>query len=172
MVGRVAVIGAGSSGLPVCFESSNDIGGLWNFKHVLFIRLIYRSLVTNTSKEMTCFSDFPMPDHYPNYTPNSLLLQYYRLYAQHFDLLKYIHFQTKVTHVVQRPDFPVSGQWDVETVNQDREKEHHVFDAVMVCSGHYTHPYLPMSEFTGGLHIVLWGKSTSKCILRFTFVSV
>uniref|UniRef100_A0A8C6WLQ9 Flavin-containing monooxygenase n=1 Tax=Neogobius melanostomus TaxID=47308 RepID=A0A8C6WLQ9_9GOBI len=120
MVGRVAVIGAGSSGLvctkicveeglePVCFESSNDIGGLWNFKHVLFIRLIYRSLVTNTSKEMTCFSDFPMPDHYPNYTPNSLLLQYYRLYAQHFDLLKYIHFQVGQFNL--RPDFPVSGQ--------------------------------------------------------------
>lgn len=163
MVRRVAVIGAGSSGLvctkvcveeglePVCFESSNDIGGLWNFKESPQPERssIYRSLVTNTSKEMTCFSDFPMPDHYPNYMSSSLLLQYYRLYAQHFDLLKHIHFQTKVKRVVPRPDFPVSGQWDVETVNRDGEEEHHVFDAVMVCSGHYTHPYLPMSEFTG-----------------------
>lgn len=44
MVRRVAVVGAGSSGLaciracvdeglePVCFESSSDIGGLWRFK--------------------------------------------------------------------------------------------------------------------------------------------
>lgn len=44
MVLRVAVVGAGGSGLtcikacvedglePVCFESSDDIGGLWNFK--------------------------------------------------------------------------------------------------------------------------------------------
>ena len=44
MARRVAVIGAGSSGLvciktcrdeglePVCFESSDDIGGLWRFK--------------------------------------------------------------------------------------------------------------------------------------------
>uniref|UniRef100_A0A3Q0RLX5 Flavin-containing monooxygenase n=1 Tax=Amphilophus citrinellus TaxID=61819 RepID=A0A3Q0RLX5_AMPCI len=44
MVQSVAIIGAGSSGLiciktcvdeglePVCFESSDDIGGLWNFK--------------------------------------------------------------------------------------------------------------------------------------------
>lgn len=44
MVRRVAVVGAGSSGLacikicvdeglePVCFESSDDIGGLWKFK--------------------------------------------------------------------------------------------------------------------------------------------
>lgn len=44
MVRQVAVIGAGSSGLacvkvcideglePVCFEGSDDIGGLWKFK--------------------------------------------------------------------------------------------------------------------------------------------
>lgn len=44
MARRVAVIGGGSSGLacikccldeslePVCFESSDDIGGLWRFK--------------------------------------------------------------------------------------------------------------------------------------------
>uniref|UniRef100_A0A3Q3IRA1 Flavin-containing monooxygenase n=1 Tax=Monopterus albus TaxID=43700 RepID=A0A3Q3IRA1_MONAL len=44
MVQKVAVIGAGPSGLtsikacldeglePTCFESSNDIGGLWRFK--------------------------------------------------------------------------------------------------------------------------------------------
>lgn len=44
MVHRVAVIGAGPSGLssvkacldegmlPTCFESSDDLGGLWRFK--------------------------------------------------------------------------------------------------------------------------------------------
>lgn len=44
MTRRVAVVGGGSSGLacikccldeglePVCFESSDDIGGLWRFK--------------------------------------------------------------------------------------------------------------------------------------------
>lgn len=49
MAGRVAVVGAGSSGLtciktcvehglePVCFESSDDIGGLWKFKVSAFI---------------------------------------------------------------------------------------------------------------------------------------
>lgn len=111
MVQRVAVIGAGNAGLlcikicleeglePVCFESSNDIGGLWNFRESPQPERtsIYRSLVTNTSKEMTCFSDFPMPDHYPNYVHNTLLLQYYRQYAQHFDLLKHIRFQVGQT---------------------------------------------------------------------------
>lgn len=62
-------------------------------------------------------------------------------------------FQTKVTSVTQRSDFSVSGQWDIVTVNKDQEEERHVFDAVMVCSGHYTKPTLPLSDFPG-----LWRK--------------
>lgn len=163
MVLRVAVVGAGSSGLacikscleeglePVCFESSDDIGGLWKFKEAPESERssIYRSLVVNTSKEFMCFSDFPMPADYPNYMQNSQLLQYFRLYADHFDLLKYIHFQTTVRSVTQRPDFSLSGQWDIVAINRDGEEEKHVFDAVLVCSGHYTHPFLPLSDFTG-----------------------
>ncbi|XP_068566539.1 flavin-containing monooxygenase 5-like [Cebidichthys violaceus] len=162
MVRRVAVIGAGSSGLtcikacvdeglePVCFESSDDIGGLWKFKESPEPERagIYRSLVANTSKEMTCFSDFPMPADYPNYMHNSQLLQYFRLYADHFDLLRYIRFQTTVRSVTQRSDFSESGQWDIVTKNVDGE-ERHVFDAVMVCTGHYTQPVLPLSDFQG-----------------------
>lgn len=56
---------------------------------------IYRSLVANTSKEMMCFSDFPMPADFPNYLHHSQLLQYLRLYAERFDLLRYIRFQVK-----------------------------------------------------------------------------
>ena len=49
MVKRVAVIGAGPSGLtsmkacleegmvPTCFESSDDMGGLWKFKARLLV---------------------------------------------------------------------------------------------------------------------------------------
>ena len=54
---------------------------------------IYRSLVVNTSKEIMCFSDFPMPDDFPNYMLHSQLLQYLSLYAEHFHLLRYINFQ-------------------------------------------------------------------------------
>lgn len=54
---------------------------------------IYRSLVTNTSKEIMSFSDFPVPADYPNYLHNTELLQYFRLYAKHFHLHRYIRFQ-------------------------------------------------------------------------------
>uniref|UniRef100_A0A8C2I478 Flavin-containing monooxygenase n=1 Tax=Cyprinus carpio TaxID=7962 RepID=A0A8C2I478_CYPCA len=110
---------------------------------------IYHSVIVNTSKEMMCYSDFPMPDHFPNYVNNSTLLQYFRLYAGHFNLFKHIHFQTTVRSVRQRPDFSNSGQWEVVTVDRDGREETHVFDGVLVCAGHYTQPIKPLSDFPG-----------------------
>lgn len=54
---------------------------------------VYRSVITNTSKEMSCFSDFPCPEDFPSFLPHSLLLEYFRMYAQHFDLLRHIRFK-------------------------------------------------------------------------------
>lgn len=54
---------------------------------------IYKSVIINTSKEMMCFSDYPIPDHYPNFMHNSQVLEYFRMYAKEFDLLKYIQFK-------------------------------------------------------------------------------
>ncbi|XP_012695014.1 flavin-containing monooxygenase 5-like [Clupea harengus] len=163
MVKRVAVIGAGASGLvcikscldeglePVCFESSDDIGGLWRFKEnpEPDRASIYSSVIINTSKEMMCFSDFPIPAHFPNYMHNSFIMDYFNMYADHFQLRQYIHFQTRVLHVKQRPDFSHSGQWEVETETRDGKKESNVFDAIMVCTGHHCHPRLPLSDFPG-----------------------
>ncbi|KAK7133345.1 hypothetical protein R3I94_015273 [Phoxinus phoxinus] len=163
MAKRVAVIGGGTSGLtcikccldeglePVCFETSDDIGGLWRFKeHPDPDRAsIYYSLIINTSKEMMCYSDFPIPAHFPNYMHNSLIMDYFRMYAEHFQLKRHIRFQTKVLHVTPRPDFPHSGQWDVETESKDGQREKQVFDAVMVCTGHHCHPHLPLKDFPG-----------------------
>lgn len=54
---------------------------------------IYRSLTINISKEMMCFSDFPIPADYPNYMHHSKILTYFRMYAEHFKLLQHIRFQ-------------------------------------------------------------------------------
>ncbi|XP_066548230.1 flavin-containing monooxygenase 5 [Amia ocellicauda] len=163
MVRRVAVIGAGPSGLvslktcldeglePVCFESGPDLGGLWRFKEVSEQdrASIYRSLTVNISKEMMCYSDFPIPAEFPNYMHHSRILEYLRMYAQHFKLLPHIRFQTSVRSVRERRDFSRTGQWDVVTVDKNGQQETHLFDAVMVCTGHYTYPNLPLKEFPG-----------------------
>ncbi|NXB33824.1 FMO5 monooxygenase, partial [Eulacestoma nigropectus] len=159
---RVAIIGAGASGLcalkccldegldPTCFERSKDIGGLWRFEeHPEDSRAsIYRSVIINTSKEMMCFSDFPIPEDFPNYMHNSKIMEYFHMYAQHFDLLRHIRFRTSVCRVSKRPDFASSGQWEVVTESEGKQ-EVAVFDAVLVCSGHHTDAHLPLSSFPG-----------------------
>ncbi|XP_066117847.1 flavin-containing monooxygenase 5 [Saccopteryx bilineata] len=159
---KIAVIGGGASGLtsikccldeglePVCFERTDDIGGLWRFQEnpEEGRASIYKSVIINTSKEMMCFSDYPIPDHFPNFMHNSQVLEYFRMYAKEFDLLKYIRFKTIVCSVKKRPDFSTSGQWEVVTESEGK-KEVHVFDGVMVCTGHHTTAHLPLESFPG-----------------------
>lgn len=163
MVQKVAVIGAGISGLtsikacldeglePTCFESSLDIGGVWRFKEKPEpgCANIYESVINNSSKEKLSLSDFPPPAELPNHMHHSEVLMYMRLYAQAFNLMQHIHFKTPVVSVRQTPDFAATGQWEVETERTDGQRETRVFDAVMVCSGHYTHPHLPLRDFPG-----------------------
>ncbi|XP_059531708.1 flavin-containing monooxygenase 2 isoform X2 [Myotis daubentonii] len=162
MAKKVAVIGAGVSGLislkccvdeglePTCFERTEDIGGLWRFKENVEDgrASIYQSVITNTSKEMSCFSDFPMPEDFPNFLHNSKLLEYFRIFAKKFDLLKYIQFQTTVLSVKRCPDFSSSGQWEVVTESKGKEQSA-IFDAIMVCSGHHILPRIPLESFPG-----------------------
>ncbi|XP_025069385.1 dimethylaniline monooxygenase [N-oxide-forming] 5-like isoform X3 [Alligator sinensis] len=159
---RVAIIGGGSSGLcaikscldegmePVCFERTNDIGGLWRYEEnpEEGRASIYKSVIINTSKEMMCFSDFPIPDDFPNYMHNSKIMEYFRMYAKHFDLLNYVRFKTSVCHVTRRPDFSTTGQWDVVT-ETDGKQESSIFDGILVCSGHHTYAHLPLHTFPG-----------------------
>ncbi|KAK7507060.1 hypothetical protein BaRGS_00001911 [Batillaria attramentaria] len=81
---RVAVIGGGCSGLaaikccvderlePVCFERTDEVGGLWHYTDNVRNgqACVMRSTVINTSKEMTCFSDYPIPKELPSYMHN------------------------------------------------------------------------------------------------------
>ncbi|XP_004613928.2 flavin-containing monooxygenase 5-like isoform X2 [Sorex araneus] len=159
---KIAVIGAGVSGLgalkscleeglePTCFEESSDIGGLWRYEESLESSRpsIYRSATSNTSKEMMAFSDFPFPASCPNYMHNTKLMAYLHSYAAHFHLRPHIRFLAKVRSVRRRPDFSSSGQWDV-VVEVEGEQERHVFDGVMVCTGLYTHPAMPLQSFPG-----------------------
>nr|XP_012423574.1 PREDICTED: dimethylaniline monooxygenase [N-oxide-forming] 4 isoform X2 [Odobenus rosmarus divergens] len=162
MARRVAVIGAGVSGLssikccldedlePTCFERSNDIGGLWKFTETSKdgMTRVYRSLVTNVCKEMSCYSDFPFQEDYPNFMHQGKFWDYLKEFAEHFDLLKYIRFRTTVCSITKHPDFSETGQWDVVTETEGKQ-ERAVFDAVMVCTGHYLNPHLPLESFPG-----------------------
>ncbi|XP_075038577.1 dimethylaniline monooxygenase [N-oxide-forming] 2-like isoform X2 [Mixophyes fleayi] len=162
MTKTVAIIGAGCSGLtaikcclgeglePICFEKSDDIGGLWRYTDMVEDRRgsIYSSVVTNTSKEMMCFTDYPMPQDFPTYLHNSKVLEYLRLYAEHFRLLKHIQFKTEVCHVTKSLHYCTTGQWEVLTEKNGIQKKE-CFDAVLVCNGHHVDHHLPLDSFPG-----------------------
>ncbi|GAB0192804.1 dimethylaniline monooxygenase 1 [Grus japonensis] len=159
---RVAAVGAGVSGLtatkccleeglePTGFEQSRDIGGLWHYtEHVEAGRpSLCPSVISNTSKEMSVFPDFPYPEDFPVFLPDAQLLDYLWHYTERFGLQKHIKFGTTVVSIRKHPDFATTGQWDVVT-ETDGKQTSHVFDAVMVCSGNFSKPSLPPHGFPG-----------------------
>lgn len=162
---KVAIIGAGSSGLtcikccnedglePVCFEQEDSIGGLWHFTEEERHSSVYRSTVINTSKEMMCFSDFPIPKEYPPYMHHEKIMQYFHLYAEAFDLYKFIRFRTKVVDLRKTSDFDETGKWEIlfqelSSADPDAVKTE-VYDAVMLCVGHHSEPSWPTPSFPG-----------------------
>ncbi|XP_060070817.1 flavin-containing monooxygenase 5-like [Ylistrum balloti] len=164
----VAVIGAGASGLPAikccldegleptCFERTNDIGGLWNYTEEVRSdqACVMKSTVINTSKEMMCYSDFPIPAEYPVYMHNTYVQKYFRLYADRFDLEKYIRFNNEVIRIVKHENYETTGQWTLQVRDRkSKEVTSHVFDAVMVATGHHAQKKMPdfpgMDSFKG-----------------------
>ncbi|HEX6274343.1 MAG TPA: NAD(P)-binding domain-containing protein [Polyangiaceae bacterium] len=144
---KACIIGAGSSGLAVakafrdseipfdCFEESDRVGGLWVFKNKNGKSAAYRSLSINTSRDRMQYADFPMPRDYPHYPGHEELARYFEAYAVHFDLLRTIRFQTRVTEV--RPE--EHGGFRVAL--GDGTSEH--YRAVVVANGHHWDPSWP-----------------------------
>uniref|UniRef100_A0A8C5U9Q2 Flavin-containing monooxygenase n=1 Tax=Malurus cyaneus samueli TaxID=2593467 RepID=A0A8C5U9Q2_9PASS len=97
---------------------------------------------------MSAFSDFPFPEDFPVFLPNAQFLEYLWRYAEHFSLREHIRFGTTVVSIRQQPDFASTGQWNVVTEADGKQKTE-VFDAVMVCSGNFSEPSLPLHSFPG-----------------------
>ncbi|GFR83877.1 dimethylaniline monooxygenase [N-oxide-forming] [Elysia marginata] len=158
---KVAVIGAGASGLaaikccldegltPVCFEKSDHIGGLWQYKDqpVSGRACVMKSTVINTCKELLCFSDFPIPAHFAPCMRNSQVVEYFHLYANHFGLKQHIHYNTVVVSVSKTDNHNSTGRWNVRHRDVSTGLEcTEVFDAVMACNGYQSRPYMPELE--------------------------
>jgi len=94
-------------------------------------------------KELTCYSDFPVPGDFPNYMHHSKFLAYLRMYADHFHLEQYIRFETEVVSVEQQ--LGGGGRWSLTTrkTTNTRDCETEIFDAVMVCAGINSNANMP-----------------------------
>src|SRR5690606_33664640 len=84
----VCIIGAGSSGVATakalkeknvafdCYEMGSDIGGMWRYQNDNGRSSAYRSLHIDTSRKNLGYSDFPIPDHYPDFLSHFEVLEY------------------------------------------------------------------------------------------------
>ncbi len=79
---------------------------------------VMKSTVINSSKEMTAYSDYPPPSDFANFMHHTQMLRYYKMYAEHHDLLKHIKFNHCVTNVSRTEDFVRTGQWTVNYLNE------------------------------------------------------
>ncbi|RUR12079.1 NAD(P)/FAD-dependent oxidoreductase [Legionella sp. km772] len=158
---RVCIIGAGPSGLTAVknlqeqgltnitvFEKSKQIGGNWVYDEQNEHSSVYETTHIISSKRWSQFEDFPMPDDYSDYPSHRQLLTYFNAYAKHFDLNKYIRFNTNVVKINQLED----DKWQVIFENESGHNEE-IFDYLLVANGHHWDPYLPEypGEFQGEL---------------------
>ncbi|XP_019082753.1 PREDICTED: flavin-containing monooxygenase FMO GS-OX3-like [Camelina sativa] len=176
---HVAVIGAGAAGLITSrelrreghsvfvFEREKQVGGLWVYTpksesdplsldptRSKVHSSIYDSLRTNVPRESMGVRDFPFlprfdeesrdPRRYPNHRE---VLAYVQEYAREFKIEEMIRFETEVVRVE-----PVIEKWRVQSKNPGGDFDDEIFDAVVVCTGHYTEPnvpHIPGKEISG-----------------------
>ncbi|KAM9312132.1 uncharacterized protein PAF06_010042 [Gastrophryne carolinensis] len=161
---RIAVIGAGGAGLcsarhilsaplsfepPFVFEMTDQVGGTWVYtenmdSHDHVHSSMYRDLRTNLPKEIMEFPDFSFNPNLPSFIHHSDVLKYLEEYTDHFSIRPHIKFNTRVVSVtpvqVEGEDFC----WDViSQTSGGSDSLTERFDAIMVCVGHYSTPFVP-----------------------------
>jgi lysine/ornithine N-monooxygenase len=139
---KFLIIGAGPCGLGVAkalreagiaytqAEADREVGGNWYHG-------VYESAHIISSRKTTEYADFPMPADYPDFPSQKQMGDYYKLYADTFDLRENIEFNTKVVMCLPRDD-----SWEVEFANGEKR----VYKGVIVCNGHHWDKRFPEYE--------------------------
>lgn len=149
-----AVVGAGPSGLALAraflaeglpievFERHSDVGGIWDPKNDG--SPIYKSAHYISSKTMSAYPDFPMPDHFPDYPSHEQILEYMQAFARRYGLHRVITTNCGVREAI----------WDGEQWSLQLDSgEHRSFDHLVCASGTQWDPVMPdiHGEFSGKL---------------------
>jgi thioredoxin reductase len=151
---HICVIGAGPSGITAAknlldegmlvtvYDYGKDVGGNWVFDENIGHSSVFETTHIISSKTLSQYEDFPMPEEYPDYPSHRQLAAYFQAYAKKFGLYQHIKFNTLVTHCERMDD----GRWLVETETEGvRDRQH--FDVLCVCNGHHWLPRMP--EYPG-----------------------
>lgn len=174
MKARVAVIGAGPSGLAqlrafqsaakkgadipeiVCFEKQSDWGGLWNYTWRTGTDeygdachgSMYRYLWSNGPKECLEFADYSFEEHFgrpiASYPPRAVLWDYIKGRVEKADVRKWVRFNTPVRMVTYSD---ATGKFTVSAHDRANDVVYsEEFDNVIVASGHFSTPNVPYFE--------------------------
>lgn len=142
------IIGAGFVGLGIAqalkaaeipydqVDASDEVGGNWYHG-------VYETAHIISSKKVTQFTHFPMPDHYPDFPSAKQLWEYLKAFTDHFQLRENIELKRKVTDV--RPI--ENNLWQVTFANEETR----IYKGVILCNGHHWCKHFPefQGEFTG-----------------------
>jgi len=151
---RVCIVGAGPAGLSAArafrrlgieydqYERHSDVGGIWDLDNPG--TPMYESAHFISSRTMSGFHDFPMPDWFPDYPSNRLILDYTRSFARAYGLYDGIRFGTSVDEVV-----PDGDGWSVRLSTGERRG----YRAVVCATGVTWRPRMPVhpGNFNGEL---------------------
>ena len=156
---KVCVVGAGPCGLTaiqnlkrsgiddiVCHEAQESIGGLWAYSPDPNRPSVYDSAHIISSRALSAFRDFPMPDDYPDYPSHRQILAYFDAYAEQFGLKEHIQLNSRIERAERRNE----GGWSLKVSDADGTHEE-TADYLIVAAGHHRIPFLPplASEFEG-----------------------
>lgn len=115
----VCVIGAGPCGLVAAaalkargipfeiVDAGRQPGGIWDIDRDA--TPMYESAHFISSRQLSSFPGFPMPESYPDYPRHDLIFDYIRAYSKHHGLDGQITFGVRVESAVRRP----GGGWAV-----------------------------------------------------------
>jgi cation diffusion facilitator CzcD-associated flavoprotein CzcO len=148
--GKFCIVGAGSSGLAVaknflasgiafdCLEREDDVGGNWYYGKAC--SRVYGSTRLISSKRGTEYTDFPMPNEWPEHPGHEFVCQYLRDYARRFDLYPHIEFGRSINLIEPASE---SG-WRVTLDDGSRRP----YRNVVIANGHNWDPRWPDYEGT------------------------
>ncbi|MCI5043637.1 MAG: NAD(P)-binding domain-containing protein [Aquisalinus sp.] len=148
---KVCIVGAGPAGLAAArhlslrnidydhYEKHTGVGGIWDIENSG--TPMYESAHFISSRTLSGYYDYPMPDHYPDYPSRELVLEYTKSFADAYKLTPQIQFSKQVKSIV-----PDGKNWSVELADGITKSYTHVICA----SGHTWTPNWP--EYPGNFN--------------------
>jgi thioredoxin reductase len=152
---QVALIGAGPSGLATArnlqklgvpfqgFEAHTDVGGLWNIENPR--STVYESAHLISSKHTTEFTEFPMRAEVADYPSHREMRQYFRDFAEHFDLRPHYWFGTRVLKVEPVGE-SAAPRWRLTWSQHGGPARTAEFAGVVIANGTLAEPNMPRFE--------------------------